>query len=112
MASTARTYVWFLLAVAVAALAPLVMRGEYTFGLATEIGINAIVVLGLSLLMGYAGQISLGQAAFVGIGAYASAILTAKLHLPPWMGLGAGVGLSALTAAAVGVPLLKLIISM
>lgn len=100
--------VWFLLAVLIAAALPLVVRGEYALGLATGIAINAIVVLGLNLLMGYAGQVSLGQAAFVGIGAYASAILTTKVHVNPWIGLVAAVGLSALLAMVVGVPLLKL----
>lgn len=99
---------WFLVAAAVAALLPLVLRGEYALGLAITIAINAIIVLGLNLLMGYAGQVSLGQAAFVGIGAYSVAILGTKVVLSPWLGLLAGIGLSALVAAVVGVPLLKL----
>jgi branched-chain amino acid transport system permease protein len=95
--------------VALAALAlPRVMRADYTLHLVAIIGINTIIVLGLNLLMGYAGQVSLGQAAFVGIGAYASAILTVKVGLSPWVALPAGVTLSALTAAIVGVPLLRL----
>jgi len=95
--------------VAVVALGlPQVIRADYALHLATIIGINTIIVLGLNLLMGYAGQVSLGQAAFVGIGAYASAIVAVKAGLSPWLGLGAGVGLSGLTAAIVGVPLLKL----
>ena len=87
---------------------PLVVRSEYALGLAVLIGINTIVVLGLNLLMGYAGQVSLGQAAFVGIGAYATAILSAKLHCSPWLGLAAAVALGGLVAGIVGVPLLKL----
>ncbi len=94
---------------ALAAIAlPRVMGAEYQLHLAAIVGINTIVVLGLNLLMGYAGQVSLGQAAFVGIGAYATAILTVKVGLSPWLGLVAAVGLGALTAAVVGVPLLKL----
>lgn len=95
------------MASALAAL-PAVVRGDYALGLAVTIGINTIIVLGLNLLMGYAGQVSLGQAAFVGIGAYTSAILTVQHGWSPWLGLAAAVVLSALVAAAVGVPLLRL----
>jgi len=95
--------------VALAAIAlPRAMSADYQLHLAAIIGINTIIVLGLNLLMGYAGQVSLGQAAFVGIGAYASAILTVKVGLSPWLGMAAAVALGALTAAIVGVPLLKL----
>ena len=45
-------------------------------------GIYCLIVIGLSLLMGYTGQISLGQAAFFGIGAYVSGILTTRWGLP------------------------------
>lgn len=103
-----KRYRWFALAGAAAAALPLVLHGEYALHLAAAIGINAIVVLGLNLLMGYAGQVSLGQAAFVGIGAYSSAILTTRLGLSPWLGMLTGVLLGALTAAIVGIPLLKL----
>jgi branched-chain amino acid transport system permease protein len=96
-----------LLALAAIAL-PRAMSADYQLHLAAIIGINTIIVLGLNLLMGYAGQVSLGQAAFVGIGAYASAILTVKVGLSPWLGMAAAVALGALTAAIVGVPLLKL----
>lgn len=98
----------FAMAAVIAAALPAVLSGQYAVYLAVVIGINTIVALGLNLLMGYAGQVSLGQAAFVGIGAYASAVLTTKAGISPWLGLGAGAALGGLTAAAVGVPLLKL----
>jgi branched-chain amino acid transport system permease protein len=87
---------------------PFLLPGAYAVHLATVVGINTIVVLGLNLLMGYAGQVSLGQAAFVGIGAYASGILTVKVGLSPWVAMAAGVGLTAVTGLVVGIPLLKL----
>jgi branched-chain amino acid transport system permease protein len=96
-----------MLAVAVLAL-PLVVRGDYARNLATAIGLNTIVVLGLNLLMGYAGQVSLGQAAFVGLGAYTTGILTTKVGMSPWLAMLAGMALGALIGAIVGVPLLKL----
>jgi branched-chain amino acid transport system permease protein len=103
-----RGYQTVLLAAAVAIALPLVLPGEYALHLAAVVGINTIVVLGLNLLMGYAGQVSLGQAAFVGIGAYSSAILTTKLGLNPWLALPAGVLLTGFAGFVVGVPLLKL----
>ncbi|RLB10100.1 MAG: branched-chain amino acid ABC transporter permease [Deltaproteobacteria bacterium] len=71
-------------------------------------GIFCLVTIGLSLLMGYAGQISLGHAAFLGIGAYSSGILTTKFGLSPWLGILAGVALSSAIAVVVGIPSLKL----
>jgi branched-chain amino acid transport system permease protein len=64
--------------------------------------------MGLSLLMGYAGQISLGHAAFLGIGAYASGILTTKYGLHPLAAFLAGIILSAGIAVLVGKPTLRL----
>ncbi len=72
------------------------------------VGIYCLITMGLSLLMGYAGQISLGHAAFFGLGAYTSGILCTKLSMSPWLAMVAGVGLTALVAYIVGVPSLKL----
>ena len=63
---------------------PLVVDDRFMLKVLTLVGINVIIVIGLSLLFGYAGQISLGHAAFVGIGAYTSAILTATFGWP-WL---------------------------
>jgi branched-chain amino acid transport system permease protein len=71
-------------------------------------GIYCLMTIGLSLLMGYAGQISLGQAAFFGIGAYVSGILTATYGLNPWLCMVFGMIVAALVAVFVGVPSLKL----
>ncbi|KKL76188.1 hypothetical protein LCGC14_2047390 [marine sediment metagenome] len=71
-------------------------------------GIYSLITIGLSLLMGYAGQISLGQAAFYGIGAYVSAILTATYGLNPWFWMVIGMIVAAIVAVLVGVPSLKL----
>jgi branched-chain amino acid transport system permease protein len=73
-----------------------------------NIGIYALVCVGLSLLLGYAGQISLGHAAFMGVGAYCSAILGAELGWSPWIGVWVGAALSAIIALAVGFPALRL----
>lgn len=72
------------------------------------VGIFSLVNIGLSLLMGYAGQVSLGQAAFFGLGAYVSGILTARFGWSPWLPLFAGMVLTGTVAFVVGVPSLKL----
>ena len=72
------------------------------------VGIYCLINMGLSLLMGYAGQISLGHAAFFGLGAYTSGILCAKFSMSPWLAMAAGVAITALVAYVVGVPSLKL----
>ncbi len=71
-------------------------------------GIYSLITIGLSLLMGYAGQISLGHAAFYGIGAYASGILTSRYGLNPWICILIGALAAAIVALAVGAPSLKL----
>ncbi|MEN6439865.1 MAG: branched-chain amino acid ABC transporter permease [Syntrophobacter sp.] len=71
-------------------------------------GIFSLVSIGLSLLMGYAGQISLAQAAFFGIGAYTSGILTSKFGVNPWIAMPAGMVVCAAVAWLVGMPALRL----
>jgi branched-chain amino acid transport system permease protein len=72
------------------------------------IGLATIVVAGLSLLMGYAGQVSLGQGAFYAIGAYTTALLAKLLGLPPLLALAAATAGTAAIAVVVGLPLLRL----
>lgn len=71
---------------------------DYMLGVATVIGINAILALSLNLLVGFAGQISIGHAAFVSVGAYAGAMLSTRLGLPFEVSLP----VAALAAAGVG----------
>lgn len=93
---------------ALLALAPLVLTNDYYLSLLNFIGIHTILVVGLNLLMGYAGQISLGHAAFFGVGAYTSGILTATYGLNPWLAMAAGLILAGLLAFLIGIPALKL----
>jgi branched-chain amino acid transport system permease protein len=81
---------------------------EYFLTLLIFIGINGMITMGLSLLMGYAGQISLGHAAFFGLGAYSSGVLVTKYSLHPLAAFGAGIFLSAVIAFLVGKPTLRL----
>ena len=61
--------------------------GPYPITVMVDIGFYTIVTMGLILLMGLAGQISLGHAAFFGCGAYISGIFTTRCHLSPWLAL-------------------------
>lgn len=95
------------LAAMLAAL-PMVLPNTYYLNVAILAGLNAIACVGLNLLIGYAGQISLGHAAFFGIGAYASAILTAAHSWPAPLALLAGLAISGMLAFAVARPILRL----
>lgn len=72
------------------------------------IGLSTMVVSGLSLLMGFAGQVSLGQAAFYAIGAYTAGLLTRDLSFPPLVSLAIAPAAAAAIAYVVGLPLLRL----
>ena len=90
------------------ALLPLMVTSRYYLNVMIFIGIHTLLVVGLNLLMGYAGQISLGHAAFFGLGAYTSGILTATYQVSPWPAMVAAVALTVAVAVVVGVPTLKL----
>lgn len=93
---------------AVALVLLAILRNPYYQGVLIFLGINLLITMGLSLLMGYAGQISLGQAAFFGIGAYTSGVLTAKLGVPMILAFPASISLTVLIAFLIGIPTLKL----
>ena len=87
---------------------PLQLNNPFALSLLNQIGLLVMVVLGLNLFTGYAGQISLGHAAFFGLGAYGSAILTATLHFPPWPTIILVAVAVGLVALVIGVPTLRL----
>jgi branched-chain amino acid transport system permease protein len=92
-----------------AALAlPLIWQDPHFHHLMVLAGINAILALGLSLFLGYAGQVSLGHAAFFGIGAYTTAILTTRYAFPTFVAFWASALTAALAAYLIGKPILKL----
>ncbi|MGE5114886.1 MAG: branched-chain amino acid ABC transporter permease, partial [Betaproteobacteria bacterium] len=82
--------------------------GSFAVSLLNDIGIGALVALGLVLLTGVGGATSFGQAAFVGIGAYATAWLTTAHGLSPWLGLVFALVLTGAAALAIGVLTLRL----
>ncbi len=87
---------------------PLALQNDYALSVMTMAGIYAVLAIGLGLLLGQAGQISLGHAAFFGIGAFTSAILTTKVNVPPILALFAGAMLAGLVAYVIGRPILRL----
>jgi branched-chain amino acid transport system permease protein len=97
--------------IAIAALIiilPLILPSTFYLRIAALVFIFSIAVLGLNLLMGFAGQVSLGHAGFFGIGAYAVAIGPTHLGIPSWVSLIVGVTLAGLLAFVVGRPILRL----
>lgn len=95
------------LAIVVFAL-PLFISNPFHYGLATQIALIAGAVVGLNLLVGFAGQISLGHAGFFGIGAYFSAIMTSNYGWSAIPALIVGAVGVAIIAWAVGRPILRL----
>jgi branched-chain amino acid transport system permease protein len=93
---------------AIAVLLPPFFPSAYYFRVAALVFIFALAATGLNLLMGFAGQVSLGHAGFLGIGGYAVAIGPAYLGLPPWICIIGGGALSAAIAFLVGRPILQL----
>jgi branched-chain amino acid transport system permease protein len=90
------------------AVLPSILPSAFYLRVAALVFINAIAVIGLNLLMGFAGQVSLGHAGFFGIGAYAVALGPAYLAIPTWTSLILGTLISAVLAFVVGRPILKL----
>lgn len=84
------------------------MQTQYVFTLLILIGIYSIITIGLSLLTGYAGQISIGHAAFYGIGAYFSGVLTTKYGFSPWIAMLLGMVFTFFISYVIGVQVLKL----
>ncbi len=92
----------------VIAIAPIFFPSSYYFRVGSLIFVNGLAVTGLVILIGYAGQISLGHAGFAGIGAYACALAPFHLGLHPAFAALLGAALSAGIAFLVGRPILRL----
>lgn len=89
------------------ALSGLMLEG-YSLRLLTLALLNVIAVLGLNLAYGYCGVIHLGQAAFAGLGAYVTALVSTKLGLPLWISIPLGLVAATTFAVTVSVPLVRL----
>lgn len=97
-----------LLAAGAVLVFPWYMNNPYTLGLTNRIALMSMAVLGLNLFMGCTGQISLGHAAFMAVGAYTSGILTVHFGWSCWLALVVAVAAAVVLSLAVGIPLLRL----
>jgi branched-chain amino acid transport system permease protein len=89
-------------------LIPIFFPSAYYYRVGALVLIFALAAVGLNLLMGFAGQVSLGHAGFLGIGGYAVAIGPTHLGMPSWASIIGGAVLSGLVAVVVGRPILQL----
>jgi len=101
------TWVWTLGLVLGLCLIPM-LGSEYLLHTLSLAGVYVIVALALNLLSGYAGQISLGHAAFLAVGAYSSAVLTMKFALSFWLALPLSGFITTIVGLVVGLPALRL----
>lgn len=92
----------------IVAILPFTFPSSYYLRVASLVWVSAFAAIGLNVLMGKAGQVSLGHAAFFGIGAYSVAIGPAHFGLPSWASLVIGACISGLLAYLVGRPILRL----
>jgi branched-chain amino acid transport system permease protein len=92
-----------------ALVAPLpLLLGGYTLSLLIVIGLHALAALGLGVLMGQAGQVSLAQGAFYGLGAYGSTVLATHAGAPPWASIPLAIAAAAAVALLLGLPAVRL----
>src|SRR5215831_8765175 len=81
---------------------------QYYLSLANLVWISVVGALGLNMLVGYTGQVSIGHGAFMSVGAYTAANLAVRLGWPFWLALPAGGLMAALVGAVVGIPSLRI----
>jgi branched-chain amino acid transport system permease protein len=90
---------WFIVAAITIALLPLIFSSSYWRTNLIVCAINVLLAIGLDFVLGYAGQLNIGQSAFYGIGAYASTLLIMKLAVPFWVAFALGVLISGIAGA-------------
>jgi branched-chain amino acid transport system permease protein len=90
---------WFLAAAITIGLLPLIFTSSYWRTNLTVCAINVLLAIGLDFVLGYAGQLNIGQSAFYGIGAYASTLFITKLAVPFWIAFALGVLISGIAGA-------------
>lgn len=95
---TSRRLCFLVTAVAIA-LSPLIFSSSYWQTNLIVCAINVLLAIGLDFVLGYAGQLNIGQSAFYGIGAYASTLFIIKLAVPFWIAFALGVLISGIAGA-------------
>jgi branched-chain amino acid transport system permease protein len=104
-----RGFLLFALAAAVSMAVPLVLPlAAYYLNLFMQVSTYGVAVLGLTIVLGYTGQINLAQAAFFGLGAYSVALGTSSFGLPFWPALFGGIAIASVAGAVLGLTSLRL----
>ena len=103
----ANRIVLLLVAVAVYSI-PMFIKNPYYLNVLNIVALNALVVTGLTLLIGYTGQISLGHGAFYAMGAYISGLMAIHLGWSPWITTLVAMALTVVVATLIGIPTLRL----
>lgn len=98
---------WLVALVALLPL-PLLMANAYHQYIVNVILINVILAVGLNIVKGFAGQVTVGHIALAAIGAYTSAVVSTQLGLPFWLALPVAMAVTGVAGAAVGVPSFRL----
>src|SRR6266545_2859862 len=96
-----------LAAIVLLCLAPLALS-QYWLSILIQIGYMAIAALGLNILVGFTGQISIGHAAFFGLGAFTSAYLSTKLSVPVFYSIPLSAVITAIVGLVFGLPAVRL----
>jgi branched-chain amino acid transport system permease protein len=86
-----------LAAVAAIAVLPVIFTGSYWRTNLIVCALNVMLAIGLDFVLGYAGQLNLGQAAFYGLGAYVSTLMITRLGVPFWIAFAGGTAFAALS---------------
>lgn len=100
-------WAWIALVLSALLLTPFALKG-YTLYILSLAGANILAAVGLNLLMGFAGQVSIGQAAFLAIGGYVSALLMSELGFSFWLAFPLAGLLTSLTGFILFIPALRL----
>ncbi len=107
-ATPARRFVPWLIGLAVMIPLPWIAANDYQRYLLDLILINVILAVGLNIVKGFAGQVTVGHVAMMAIGAYTSAVLTTKFGVPFWLALPGAMLVTAAAGAIVGIPSFRL----
>src|SRR5687768_11143369 len=86
---------------------PLLLDNAYYMRIAQQIAFYTIAAIGLNILVGYQGQVSLGHGGLFAVGAYTSALLATRLEVPVWICIVAGAAFAGLIGALVALPTLR-----
>jgi len=99
---------WLLIGLLILFVVVPLISSNYTLYVINHIGIAAIAAIGLNILIGFTGQISLGHGAFFGVGAYAAAILATAVGFPFWLSVPSAGVITAIVGVVFGIPSVRL----